>query len=231
MKRRLFLILAVSLLSSCSTLHKSLRFNERKKAEDRSARVYSQEDGINLRLGLPWINAFSADYGIQGRRSNVGFIGASVGLDYFRADNSFVNISAAGIMDAFILFPAPVDYEGMHDHMFSVYGYVSNNHLLARKRFSFGYGVSFGRDTWNTLNHGRWPDDATEEEMSRESIHRVSNSLGLVVPLYYYTRRSLYMGLVYRPMIVQFADKARFRYGHTASFEIGWRIKLAKIRP
>ncbi len=230
MRRILFLLPAVCLLSSCATIFKSSGHEEKFPKTNKIAK-YSDDGVVNLHVSMPWINMFSADYGMPGRRSNVGFMGASVGLDYFWADNSFVNISAAGIMDAFILFPAPVDYEGMHDHMFSVYGYVSNNHLLARKRFSFGYGVSFGRDTWNTLNHGRWPDDATEEEMSRESIHRVSNSLGLVVPLYYYTRRSLYMGLVYRPMIVQFADKARFRYGHTASFEIGWRIKLAKIRP
>jgi hypothetical protein len=113
--------------------------------------------------------------------------------------------------------------------MISIYGSASNHHLFARKRFSAGYGISFGHDMWNTINHGRWDDDAPEEDVMRESVGRTSNSLGLVVPLRYYTKRSFHMGVVYRPMFVQFTDRARFRYQHTVSFELGWRIRL--IRP
>ena len=193
---------------------------------------YSDDGVVNLHVSMPWINAFGADYGEQGRRYNVGFIGASVGFNYFYSGNSFVDISAAGIMDHAVPVPAHIDYvDGTTQHMLSVYGSVSNNHLFAHKRFSVGYGLSFGHDIWNTINRGRWTDDVPEEEVGRESVHRASKSLGLVVPLYYYTKRSFYMGLVYRPMIVQFTDRARFRYQHTASFEIGWRIRLAKIRP
>jgi hypothetical protein len=227
MKRVFFLLTVAWMFASCA-LFEPLRVSK-KIDEGRPVKVHSQENAVNLHLGLPWVNAFNADYGTQDRRSNIGFTGISVGVDYFYADNSFVELSAAGIMDYAVPITVHIDYEGgTTQHMGSLYGSVSNNHLFARKRFSVGYGLSFGRDIWDTINRGRWDDDAPKEDVMRESVFRISNSLGLVVPLRYYIKRSFYIGLVYRPMIVQFADRARFRYQHTASFEIGWRIRLAK---
>ena len=231
MRRILFLLQAVCLLSSCATIFKSSGHEEKFPKTNKIAK-YSDDGVVNLHVSMSWINMFSADYGVQGRRYNVGFVGASVGFSCFYNGNPFVDISAAGIMDHAVPVPAHIDYvDGTTQHLLSVYGSVSNNHLFAHKRFSVGYGLSFGHDIWNTINHGRWMDDVPEEEVRRESVSRSSNSLGFILPLRYYTKRSFYMGLVYRPMIVQFTDRARFRYQHTASFEIGWRIRLAKIRP
>ena len=72
------------------------------------------------------------------------------------------------------------------------------------------------------------PNDAVVgETTSPPNVYRKSTSLGLVLPLYYYTKRSFYMGLVYRPMFVQFPKSTRFRYQHTASLDFGWRIRLS----
>ncbi len=190
----------------------------------------------NLRAGLPWINFFNSAYERQDRRSKGGFIGISLGLDYFYADNSFINFSGAVITNFPVLVPAPFDAVGRFDMMTSTYGSVSNNHLLDNNnRFSIGYGISFGRDTWKTA---WYPDhyDTGKEYSEQESVFRKSNSLGLIIPLYYYGRRSFYMGLIYRPIFLQFADRTRFKYRntthwkyqHTISFEFGWRIRLAK---
>lgn len=190
---------------------------------------YAGNNKLNLRYSLPHFNWFYSSYEANNEaRSNAGFMGVSVGLDYFYNDKTFINISGSGIADIFIPFPAAVDFEGIRDHMFSIYGSVSNNHMLCKNRFSIGYGISYGRDTWNTINHGRWTDDAKDWEIEQESIYRQSNSLGLVLPFYYYTKRSFYMGIVYRPMLIQFDGKARFKYQHTMSFDFGWRIRLIK---
>ncbi len=189
---------------------------------------YTKKDVVNLRIGVPWVNLFNFDYEADGKKTRKGFMGISLGVDYFYADNSFVNISGVAIMDAFTPVPAPVDYEGIHDHMSSVYGTISNNHMFAGRRLSIGYGISYGNDTWNTINHGMYADDVPAEIAEQESIMRNSDSFGLVFPFYYYTKKSFYIGLIYRPMILQFADRTRWKYQHTISFEFGWRIRLAK---
>jgi len=106
---------------------------------------------------------------------------------------------------------------------YSILTNLSNNHLLLQKRLSLGYGLSYGYDTWNTIHHG-----IAQEGEKQENIHRTSHSLGFVFPVYYYTRRSFYLGMVYRPMLVQFAHGTHFKYQHSISFDFGWRIRLTK---
>ncbi len=187
---------------------------------------YARKDIVNLRISFPLANLFDYTYEGHGRKSKGGFMGISLGVDYFYGNNTFLDVSGVGITDFLMPFPAPIDYRGIRDHMYSVYGSVSNNHMLFDKRFSIGYGISYGRDIWNTVNHGSWGDDATEEEVSRESVYRHSTSIGLVIPIRYYTKQKFYMGFVYRPMFLQHTDKTRFKYQHTVSFDFGWRFRL-----
>jgi hypothetical protein len=181
-----------------------------------------------LRIGFPWVNTFNFNYQALGEISNIGFMGLSLGVDYLYLDRSFVSVSGAGIMDFLLPFPAPIDYGGIKDHSLSLYGSVSNNHLLIDKRFSVGYGLSFGNDVWNTINHDHWSEDAPQELVEQESVSRQSHSLGLVFPVYYYSKKNFYCGFVYRPMLLQFIEEARWTYQHTVSFDFGWQIRLNK---
>lgn len=188
---------------------------------------YAEKGAVNFRVSFPEVNLFYSAYENE-NIFNAGFMGISLGLDYFYNNNAFLSISGSAIMDFLAPVPAPVDYGGILNHLSSTYCTFSNNHTLFKKRLSLGYGLSCGLDQWNTINHGMLPDDATEEEIEQESIYRQSTSLGLAFSAYYYTNRSFYMGIVYRPMFVQFAGKTQFKYQCTASFDFGWRIRLRK---
>lgn len=203
---------------------------------------YAGKNAVNLRISLPHINQFYLSSDVNNAtRAKGGFWGLSVGLDYFYKDWTFVNISGSHITNFFIPIPAAVSLNGTHDNMYSLYGSVSNNHMINKGRFSIGYGIAYGQERWNTVHNKTWgtgenmdeetddtPNDAVVgETTSPPNVYRKSTSLGLVLPLYYYTRRSFYMGVVYRPMFVQFAKSTRFRYQHTASLDFGWRIRLS----
>ena len=187
-------------------------------------RRYADKGSWNLHISLPYANAFYSAYGKESQWG-AGFLGLSLGLSYHTSDKTFVNLSAAGILDFALPFPVAIDYESpqVKDHRYSILANLSNNHLLLQKRLSLGYGLSYGYDTWNTIHHG-----IAQEGEKQENIYRTSHSLGFVFPVYYYTRRSFYLGMVYRPMLVQFAHGAHFKYQHTISFDFGWRIRLTR---
>ena len=190
---------------------------------------YAYKGAWNMRLSFPYLNWFYSAYENESK-SRSGFMGNSIGLDYHYNDKMYLNITGSGILNFFIPVPAAVDLAGVWDHMGSLYATLSNNHMLNNGRLSLGYGVSYGQDYWNTVNHGNWGrmEDATKKEINQKSVYRNSNSLGLVFPFYYYTKHSFYMGIVYRPMLLQFNQGTRFQYQHTASFDFGWRIRLKK---
>ncbi len=210
---------------------KAIHFTDRWIAQNRLHNPLRYPAGtVNLRYGLPYVNLFNLTDATTGRqKSNAGFMGFSLGVDYFYSDEAFLTLSGTSIMNFFLPFPAAARFTGIWEHRYSFYGSLSNNHLLFNDRLSVGYGLHFGADTWNTKDHGPLPEEA-DSYIYQPNIHRKSTSLGPIFPLYYLTRRSFYMGVVYRPMLLQFAHhKTDFRYQHTISFELGWRIRLSAL--
>ena len=188
---------------------------------------YSHKGVVNLRISIPEVNWFCSAYARQERKMNIGFLGISLGLDYFYKDNMFINVSGSGIMDFMAPVPVSANYGGVWDHMSSLYGSISNNHKMT-SGIAVGYGLSFGHDIWDTINHGSWDWESTSEELI-ESVYRRSQSLGFVFPTYYYAKKCrFYLGMVYRPMFLQFSDKTSFTYQHTVSLDFGLRIRLKK---
>ncbi|WP_147638844.1 hypothetical protein [Alistipes sp.] len=184
---------------------------------------YAHRGVVNFQLGFPHANLFRSAYGNESR-SGGGFMGIALGVDCFYTNSLFLNVTGGGIMNFMLPFPAMVDFgSGVEEYHGSLYVAVSNNHMLLRNRLSLGYGLCFSHDTWNTVDYG--PKDDTEPWQDA-SADRRSNSLGLVFRCHYYTRGTFHVGLSYRPTFVQFANGTRYKYQHTASIELGFRIRL-----
>lgn len=171
----------------------------------RSNSFYTRRGTVLFHLAFPYLNLFHAAYGNQSRIGG-GFMGLALGVDYFYKNSMFLNLSGGGIVDFMLPFPVPDCYgSGMVNRQSSVYGSLSNNHMLLRNRLSVGYGFSFSHDTWNTIDYG-----PTEEEKSEglpwqdATCYRSSNALGVILRRYYYTRGSFFLGLSYRPTFIQF---------------------------
>lgn len=176
-----------------------------------------------LYISLPWINCFYMKPGAEDYKSNIGFWGIGLGVDYYYNARQFINLKASAVTDFFVPFPAAVDIKGLNELMSSSYLALSNNHKI--KNFSLGYGLSFERNTWNLRYFGSRPDTLTTDQQPRK---KSNNAIGFVFPVYYQTGRSFYVGMIYRPTIFRIATNTQFAYEHLISIDFGWKIRLKK---
>lgn len=96
---------------------------------------------LYLHLSQPHVNSFDLLPVGESRKTNTGFMGISSGLDFVHSKNQYITLSASGVTDFMLPFPAPVDFSGEREFFSSVYAALSHNHKL--NRFSLGYGISF----------------------------------------------------------------------------------------
>jgi len=178
---------------------------------------------LQLHCSFPWINNFLLNpIDENNYKFNTGFMGISLGLDYFYKTNQFLNISASGVMNFFIPFPAAVDYSAEVDMMESAYLSLSNNYRI--KRFSIGYGISYSKNIW-AHKYFDWGDPPPP---TREPVTKTDYSIGLIFPLYIQAGEFFEIGLLYRPSFLTTRPLTKFKYDHLISIDFAWKIPLIK---
>ncbi|MBS1538478.1 MAG: hypothetical protein JST20_12105 [Bacteroidetes bacterium] len=104
--------------------------------------------------------------------------------------------------------------------MSTIYGSVTNNHKI--DDFSFGYGLSYGRNNWSYKDFGR-----TDTIIPlRESKYKSHLSAGLLLSTYYQLGYYFNIGLVYRPTFIRFVSANTLQYEHIISVDFAWKIPL-----
>ena len=173
-----------------------------------------------LHLSLPYINNFHLTPLNEPTKNNTGFMGYSIGLDYFYNATQYLNISFAHIQDFF--FPIVfVDRGDEYELMSSKYLSLSNNHRI--NRFSFGYGLSFAKNSWELRNQF-WDKNSS----TREPVEKSNKALGLIFSSYYQTTSDFYIGIIYRPTFYRLNTEPIFKYEHSVSIDFTWKIPLIK---
>lgn len=176
---------------------------------------------LNLHLSLPHINTFYLQPENEpDKKVRAGFWGLSIGMDYHYSDNQFLILSASGVTDIIIPFPAALDYSGEYETANSVYLSLSNNHNF--NRFTLGYGVSFGVNSWAV----RFDDRFDPPPPTREPVTKTSSFLGLVFPSYYKWSERFHIGLIYRPTLLRLNIEPQIKYEHLISIDFAWKIRL-----
>lgn len=175
---------------------------------------------LNLHLSLPHINTFMLRPEKEGTKTNTGFWGISIGLDYYHSKNQFIHTGISGVLDFFVPVPAAVDIGGEHELMSSSYFSLSNNHKL--KRFTLGYGLSYARNSWDL----RYYDRFGSPPPARNPVKKSSNAFGFIFPAYFQTGKYFNIGVVYRPSFYRPGITDNFQYEHLISIDFGWKIRL-----
>jgi hypothetical protein len=116
--------------------------------------------------------------------------------------------------------PAAVDISGEYELMSSSYLNISNNHKV--RRFSFGYGFSYSKNTWDLRYYNRFNPPPPTRNPEKKS----NNALGLVFSSYYLTGKRFTLGIVYRPTFYRLNAEPVFKYEHLLSLNFGWKIRL-----
>jgi hypothetical protein len=175
-----------------------------------------------LHLSLPYINNFYFQPREEKSKANTGFLGLSVGLNYYHSKKQFLKLSTLGVLDFMVPFPAHVDYSGGHEFMRSVSVSLSNNHHW--KRFTLGYGISLAKNIWEYRYYNLFePPPPT-----RDPVVRRDYSLGLLLSTYYNVGKRFGLGLIYRPTFARLNKPADFAYEHLISVDIAWKIVVKR---
>ena len=187
------------------------------------SKTYETKEGqVNLVYSLPWVNSFYLHPKQEGPKINTGFWGISAGLEYFYKKDKYVSLTGSAVMDFFIPFPAAVDFSGEVESMNSVYVSLTDNFKF--RRFSLGYGANFSRNTWQLVYHDRFDPPPPTREPAKKSDH----SIGLTFDGYHQIGKRFYIGLIYRPTLVNLCPDFEFKYGHLISLDFKWKIRIIK---
>ena len=164
----------------------------------------STKGQILLQLSLPYINNFYLKPLDEGTKNNSGFIGYSIGIDYYYKSNHYVNFSFSQIQDFFIpivFVDRGDEYERMGSSIFS----LTNNHIV--NRLTIGYGFVFSKNSWE-LRNILWDKNSS----TREPVKKDNNAIGFSLSTYYHFYQCGYLGIIYRPTFLRLNVNPTFKY-------------------
>lgn len=176
----------------------------------------NQKGEIYLHFSFPHVNNFLLQPTNEGIRKSTGFWGLSLGLDYYYQNKKFLNLSGSSVLNIFVPIPAAIKFTEDYQRINSTYLSLTNNHRI--QRFSFGYGLSFGENTWSFVK-------IMSPEKDEIKNH---NALGLMFSSYCQLGKSFNFGVLYRPTFIRFNIPNQFQYEHLISIDFAWKIRLNK---
>lgn len=180
----------------------------------------AEKGDLNFSCSLPWVNSFYMQPIGETSKVNTGFIGASLGFEYYYKQNKFGSLTISGVMDFFLPFPAPVDFSGESESMSSVFLSLTDNYKF--KRFTLGYGLNYSQNTWKFIYHDRFdPPPPTREPATRKDA-----SIGMTIDGYYQFGKFMYLGLIYRPTFLSIMPEPELKYQHLISLDLKMRIQF-----
>jgi len=197
-------------INSADTISKYFRYNPDNKGE------------LHLHLSLPHFNFFCLVPESEGVSINTSFWGLTIGLDYYHSQNQFINLGASYAFGFVFPIPASVRLIGEIESGSSRYISLSNNHRI--RRFAIGYGLSYGRNTWDY----RYFEPEDHFLGASESVTKSHDVFGFIFPTYFQIGERFNMGVVYRPTFYRPILTKKFAYEHLISIDFAWKIRLMK---
>lgn len=175
---------------------------------------------INLIVSIPYVNSFHFNPTNETSKNNTGFLGFGTGVEYFYKKNNFIGLSASGVIDFLAPVPAPISYDGEHEFFSSLAIGLTHNHKI--NRFTFGYGLNYAKNTWKLSNNDYDP----LIETSRKPVTKSNNSLGLIANGYFQVGKRFFVGVNYKPSLVNLNVSPKLNYEHVISLDFVWKFKL-----
>jgi hypothetical protein len=182
-----------------------------------------KKNDFRLDLKLPHINHLSLNPNKEFRNDKFGFNGYGIGFEYSYSEKKFLETSFSFALTFELPFPAPVDKE-YNKSLFSYYLSLTDNIVL--NHFTFGYGINYSVNYWR-----EWYRDLEATGLpTTESTSYSNNNLGITLNTYYKIGKTLNVGIIYRPSIINLNDGFKPIYEHLISLELNWRIKLFSMK-
>ena len=180
---------------------------------------------FRLELKLPHFNYLALNPNKEFKDAKFGFNGYGLGFEYNYRDKKFLEVSTSFVMTFELPFPAPVDAE--YNKALSSF-FINLNDNIVKNRFTFGYGINYSANTWNewTRDFGDWNGDFDSIGRLTSSQKYTNRNLGLTFNSYFRLGKTIHIGLIYQPSLLNLNDNPKFIYEYLLSMEVSWRIKL-----
>ena len=182
--------------------------------------LLAQKGTVRLKLGLPYFNHLVLKPSSNISINKIGFLGESIGLEYFYKDKIFLETNFSFVGVAKSPLPFPIDREGFYTTQYSSYFSLTQNHQ--NNKFTFGYGINYSINTWaEGFRSFEDPTLTTRTQITNRAI-------GLTLNSYFRLGKTFHIGLIYRPTFFRQNDNLAHQYEHLISLELLWRIRINK---
>ena len=189
-------------------------------------KIQPYENGdFRLDIKLPHFNYLALNPNKEFKDAEFGFNGYGLGFEYSYKNKKFWEVSTSFVMTFELPFPAPIDAE--YNKILNSF-FINLTDNIIKNRFTFGYGINYSVNTWN-----EWIRDFSNLDDDFNSIGRVTSrqkytnrNLGLTFNSYFRLGKTIHMGLIYQPSLLNLNDNPKFIYEHLLSMEVNWRLKL-----
>lgn len=182
---------------------------------------------FRLDIKLPHFNYLAFNPNKEVRDAEFGFNGYGLGFEYNYKDKKFVEVNTSFVMTFDLPFPAVVDAE--YNKILSSY-YFNLTDNFVRGRFTFGYGLSYSINSWKewTRDLGHYDSDTgwSPGVIDPYSLTLTNKNLGCTFNSFYRLGKTIHLGLIYQPSLLNLNNNPEFIYEHLISLEVKWKIKL-----
>lgn len=172
---------------------------------------------LNLKLAIPEGNLFYLNKG-HGYGNTSGFLGLSVGAEYYLDSKHSLNSDVGVMLDFMIPFPAPIDYWGDHEQTVAYYWDLQYGWDL--NAYHLDAGVQLNQTQYYEIDYldEEWLDDYTEYDVTQ-------TNWGLAFSAYRKLTDNFLLGVNYYPSVCG-VEQGRFdwHYSHIMMFELIFKI-------
>jgi hypothetical protein len=177
-----------------------------------------EKDLLSIKVSIPESNQFYLNKG-KGYGNAFGFLGISVGLEYYYSDRYCLNADIGTLTDFMIPFPAPIDHMGPYNQSFARYADLQIGRDLRKSHFDFG--VQYTR----TAYYERETVELFPVYIDTLRYFKTQKNIGFALSSYYRILPNLNIGLNYYPSILNWdTKKVETHYSHLLFFEIMFRF-------
>jgi len=172
-----------------------------------------------FKIAIPEGNHLYLNKGTQ-YGSSFGFLGLSVGFEYYLSDKYCINMDVGLLTDNMIPVPAAVDYFGPYDVSSAFFGDLQIG--TDWKRFHFDVGIQHCRTRYAERETvSVFPDYVDSLKLLVEE-----RTYGLSLSGYFRISRTFNIGLNYYPSFIVKNDQgARGHYAHLLFLDLIFRIR------
>ena len=175
---------------------------------------------INATISFPLVNGLYFKPQGQSFKYNAGPWGVSGGFEYYYETNKFLSVNASAVRDVITLAHGYYEDYNQSERMTAVAFGFTNNYKV--KRFIFGYGVSYSKNTWYSFNerHEKFLTSFPKD------IWKSNKTLGLIANSYFQFGREFCVGIIYKPSLYRLNNSSGFQYEHVVSLDFQWKVRI-----